>query len=92
MSTRETKSKARERIIETAEKLFYAEGVRAVGVEDEDLVGLSRWATLGLGLVALAMTRPSSVVAVTRSCRPYEATTWWLVRARPQALTMNPPA
>ncbi len=29
----ETKSKARQRIVETAERLFYAEGVRSVGID-----------------------------------------------------------
>lgn len=33
MSKTETKSKARQRIIETAERLFYAEGVRSVGID-----------------------------------------------------------
>ena len=33
MSTTETKSKARQRIVETAERLFYAEGIRSVGID-----------------------------------------------------------
>jgi AcrR family transcriptional regulator len=33
MSKTGTKSKARERIVETAERLFYAEGVRSVGID-----------------------------------------------------------
>jgi AcrR family transcriptional regulator len=33
MSKAETKSKARQRIVETAERLFYAEGVRSVGID-----------------------------------------------------------
>jgi AcrR family transcriptional regulator len=33
MSTTQTKSKARQRIVETAERLFYAEGVRSVGID-----------------------------------------------------------
>jgi AcrR family transcriptional regulator len=33
MSKTRTKSDARQRIVETAEKLFYAEGVRAVGID-----------------------------------------------------------
>ena len=31
--TRTSKSDARQRIVETAERLFYAEGVRAVGID-----------------------------------------------------------
>ena len=33
MSKTETKSKARQRVVETAERLFYAEGVRSVGID-----------------------------------------------------------
>ena len=33
MSKTETKSKARQRIVETAERLFYAEGIRSVGID-----------------------------------------------------------
>ncbi len=33
MSTTQTKSKARQRIVETAERLFYAEGLRSVGID-----------------------------------------------------------
>ena len=33
MSKTRTKSEARQRIVETAERLFYAEGVRAVGID-----------------------------------------------------------
>ena len=33
MSKTEIKSKARQRIVETAERLFYAEGVRSVGID-----------------------------------------------------------
>ena len=33
MSDKKNKSKARQRIVETAEKLFYAEGIRSVGID-----------------------------------------------------------